>query len=295
MSGVTGSLLRCVRCCERPRGPCTVVLVGGPGIGKTSLWEAGIAAARESGFRALTARASDAEAELSFAALTDLLDGVDLGSVEGLPAPQRRALEVALLRVEPGGEGPSPRAIAFGFLNVARFLCRGALVLIAVDDLQWLDSASREVIAFAMRRLESGSIVFLLASRPGVATDFERASGLGGKRIDVGPLSLGAIRVLLSERLGLSLSRHALRRLVGVEELLEVRVAQLSSGVRRLLLAVALTGDLRVSGLPRSIDHRHLRDRGSVTLPFSNRPTRPTARIAVLTSEALQERRQRAA
>jgi DNA-binding CsgD family transcriptional regulator len=264
-----------------------VVLAGGPGIGKTSLWDAGIAAARKNGFRALTARASCAEAELSFAALTDLLDGVELGSLDGVPAPQRRALEVALLRVEPGGQAPSSRAIALGFLNVVRSLSSGGLVLVAVDDLQWLDSASREVLAFALRRLESEPVVFLLARRPDGASDLERASGVRGERIDVGPLSLGAVRVLLSERLGLSLPRHALRRLVdstlgnplfalefgrslveeglpgpgeelsvpdSVEELLQIRLAQLSPRVRRLLLAVALTADLRVSRLPRSIE-----------------------------------------
>jgi DNA-binding CsgD family transcriptional regulator len=272
---------------ERPRGPCMVVLTGGAGVGKTTLWEAGIAAARGSGFQELTARASGAEAELSFAALTDLLDGVELGSLENVPTPQRRALEVALLRVEPDGQPPSSRAIALGFLNVVRSLSCSGPVLIAVDDLQWLDSASREVLAFAMRRLESESIVFLLARRPRDTTDIERAWGARVRRLDVGPLSLGAIRVLLSERLGLSLSRHALRRLVestlgnplfalelgrslvedglpgvgeelsvpdSVEELLEVRVAHLSPRVRRLLLAVALTGDLRASGLPPSID-----------------------------------------
>jgi DNA-binding CsgD family transcriptional regulator len=272
---------------EHSRAPCVVVLTGGAGIGKTALWEAGIELAREGGFRVLAARASSAEAELSFAALTDLLEGVELGSLEGLPAPQRRALEVALLRVEPRGQAPSSRAIGLGFLNVVRSLSSGGWVLIAVDDIQWLDSASRDVLAFAMRRLESESVVFLLARRPGRASDLERASSGRGESIDIGPLSLGAIRVLLFQRLGLSLPRHALRRLVdstlgnplfalefgrslvadglpaggeefavpdGVEELLEVRVAQLSPGVRRLLLAVALTGDMRASRLPRSIE-----------------------------------------
>jgi DNA-binding CsgD family transcriptional regulator len=272
---------------DRAHGPRTVVLTGGPGTGKTALWEAGIAGARESGFRGLTARASWAEAELSFAALTDLMDGVELGSLEGLPSPQRRALEVALLRIEPGGQAPSSRAIALGFLNVVRSLSGAGSVLIAVDDLQWLDSTSREVLAFTMRRLESELVVFLLARRAGDATDLERASSGRAERIDVGPLSLGAIRELLSERLGLSLPRHALRRLVestlgnplfalelgrslvedglpgvgeelsvpdSVEELLEVRVAHLSPSVRRLLLAVALTGDLRASQLPASIE-----------------------------------------
>src|SRR5690349_5542953 len=255
-----------------------VVLTGGPGIGKTTLWEAGIATARESNFQPLTARASFAEAELSFAAVTDLLDGIELGSFENLPDPQRRALEVALLRVAPGVQAPSSRAIALGFLNVVRSLSNRSSVLIAVDDLQWLDSASKEVLAFAMRRLVSESVVFLFARRPGEATDLERASGAGGGRIDLGPLSLGAIRELLSGRLGLRLPRHALLRLVDstlgnplfalefgrslvegglpgvseefsvpdrVEELLEVRVAQLSPSVRRSLLVVALTSDLR--------------------------------------------------
>jgi len=139
-------------------------------MGKTTLWEAGIGAARESGFRNLTARASGAEAEMSFAALTDLMEGVELGSLQSVPSPQRRALEVALLRVEPDGQPPSSRAIALGFLNVIRSLSGSGPVLIAVDDLQSLDQASREVLAFAMRRLHSESIVFLLARRAGDAT-----------------------------------------------------------------------------------------------------------------------------
>jgi DNA-binding CsgD family transcriptional regulator len=272
---------------ERNRGTSVVVLAGGPGIGKTTLWEAGIAAARESGFQALTARASCAEAELAFAALTDLLDRVELRSLDNLPAPQRRALEVALLRVEPGARAPSSRAMALGLLNVIRALCNRGSVLIAVDDVHWLDAASREVLAFAMRRLDSEPVVFLLARRPGEPTDLERACGARDTRIEVGPLTLGAIGLLLYERLRLSLPRHALRRLVDstlgnplfalelgrslvqdglpgigeelsvpdrVEELLEVRVAQLSPSVHRLLLAVALTSDLRASRLPPSIE-----------------------------------------
>ena len=49
-----------------------LALVGGPGIGKTTLWEAGIALGRERGWRVLAARPSGAEAQLSFAALIDL-------------------------------------------------------------------------------------------------------------------------------------------------------------------------------------------------------------------------------
>ena len=91
-----------------------VVLTGEPGIGKTALWEAGIAAARELGLRALVARPADTEARLSFVTLGDLLADVDEEALAGVPGPQRRALEVALLRVEPEGPPPTTRAIVVG-------------------------------------------------------------------------------------------------------------------------------------------------------------------------------------
>lgn len=74
-----------------------LLLTGGPGIGKTALWEHGLRLAGDRGIRVLAARPSGAEAELSFAGLFDLLEGIDIGSVAGLPVPQRRALEAALL------------------------------------------------------------------------------------------------------------------------------------------------------------------------------------------------------
>jgi hypothetical protein len=64
-----------------------LVLAGDPGIGKTTLWEAGIDAAREQGLRVLSARPSGAEAQLSFSTLIDLCDGIDTSALEGVPAP----------------------------------------------------------------------------------------------------------------------------------------------------------------------------------------------------------------
>ena len=116
-----------------------LVLTGGPGIGKTTLWEAGVAAARERGLRVLSARASGAEARLSFAALIDLLDGVGGEELAALPAPQLRALEVALLRTEATDVPPETGAIALGFLNALRALAARGPLLVAVDDVQWLD------------------------------------------------------------------------------------------------------------------------------------------------------------
>ena len=199
---------------ERDGGVRTLVVTGDAGIGKTTLWDAGLGAAREQGFRVLSTRASSAEAKLSYAALIDLLDGVDTEELAQLPAPQLHALEVALLRREPAGAPADSQAIALGFLNALRALPERPL-LVAVDDFPWLDAPSAEALTFAARRLEDDAIVFLLSRRPGRPSTLEQALGAGQlDRLEVGPLSYGAIRRLLSERLGLTLPRHLLRRLV---------------------------------------------------------------------------------
>jgi DNA-binding CsgD family transcriptional regulator len=268
---------------DRDAAGRSLVLAGEPGIGKTTLWEAGITIARERGLRVLVARPSGAEAELSFAALIDLFDGLDLGALDGLPAPQRLALEVALLRAEPAAVAAEPHAIGLGLLNSLRALAARETVLIAIDDVQWLDRPSADALAFAVRRLEREPVGFLLARRPGRRPALERVlERTEFERLEIGPLRLGATRQLLSERLGLSLSRYLLRRIVestlgnplfvlefgrtlveqglpaigseiplpdSVEDMLGARVAGLSGDVRRLLLAVSLSADLRVAEL----------------------------------------------
>ena len=125
-----------------------LILAGGPGIGKTTLWQEGIDTARDRGLRVLVSRPSGAEARHSFAGLIDLCDGLDEQILATLPAPQRVALEVALLRTEPGGDRLGAQAIAVGFLGLAYKLSADAPLLIAIDDLQWLDRPSSDVLAF---------------------------------------------------------------------------------------------------------------------------------------------------
>ena len=74
---------------REPEAGRGAVLVGGPGIGKTTLWEAAVAAARDRGERVLTARPSGSELELPFAGLIDLCDG--LGQAELAQACQEEA------------------------------------------------------------------------------------------------------------------------------------------------------------------------------------------------------------
>jgi DNA-binding CsgD family transcriptional regulator len=258
------------------------VLVGGAEIGKTTLWETGVALAKAQGLRVLSARPTDAEAQFSFGALVDLLDEVDTNVLKELRAPQRHALDVALLRAESTGEHPEPQTIAVALLNALRALAARGPLLVAVDDVQWLDPSSAAALIFAARRLGDEAVTFLLSRRSGHPSDLLRALAPRLDELDVGPLSLGAMRRLLSERHGLSLSRHHLRRLVeatlgnplfalevgrtmaeqgasatgdelpvpdAVEDLLGVRVAGLPATERRLLLAVALSADLRTSQL----------------------------------------------
>ena len=259
-----------------------LVITGGPGIGKTTLWEAGIAAALGRGIRVLSTRASEAEAQLSFGGLIDLLDGVKDEELASLPPPQSHALAVALLRAEPARAAPPSGAVSLGFLNGLRALASREPVLVAIDDAQWLDTPSVDSLAFLARRLGTDRISLLLTRRPGRPSALERALETRLRRLEVAPLSFGATRRLLVERLGLSLPRHLLRQLVdatlgnplfalevgrvlaeeglpavgeglpvpdAVEEMLGTRVGRLPSPLRRLLLAVALSGDPRTDQL----------------------------------------------
>ena len=149
------------------RAPAACLLEGEPGIGKTVLWRAGLELARERDLRVLTAIPATAETRLSFAALADLLGPV-LGDVlASLPAPQRRALEVALLLDDAAGSPPDHRAVAFAFLGAIRALSREGPVVVAVDDIQWLDGPSAFIVEFALRRLREEPVVFLLTLRTG--------------------------------------------------------------------------------------------------------------------------------
>lgn len=154
----------------RAGGARALLLVGSPGIGKTTLWDAGVAAARAAGLRVLSARPSDAEASLAFAGLIDLFDEVETSELAELPAPQLQALEVPLLRAVPTGAAPEPGAIGVGLLSALRALAAPSPLVVAIDDLQWLDPPSAEALSYASRRLEGHDVRFLLAKRPGDPT-----------------------------------------------------------------------------------------------------------------------------
>jgi DNA-binding CsgD family transcriptional regulator len=198
------------------RGLAALVLEGEPGIGKTTIWREGFARASAKGYRVLSCRAALAEARLSFAALGDLLAPLESSAFASLPDPQRRALEAALLRAESSNGTPDPRAIGTGIVSLVAQLAASRPVLIAIDDLQWLDLPSVRAIEFALRRLEPHQVVVLATVRVG-----ERGAGSGllaaiSERVHhvrVGPLSLAALYRIIEHQLGLKLPRPLLVRI----------------------------------------------------------------------------------
>jgi DNA-binding CsgD family transcriptional regulator len=201
-----------------PSGPCGLVLEGVAGIGKTTVWRAGAAGAAGRSYIVLSCRPAESEATLSFAALGDLLDGVLDRVLPRLPPPQRRALEVALLLTDPVGRLPEPRAVAVAFLAVIRHLSASRPVVLAVDDLQWLDDPSARVVEFALRRLGGEQVGLLASARdPGQGGPAPTAStGLPAERLTrlrVGPLTLGAFQSAVRATAGPGMSRLTIRRL----------------------------------------------------------------------------------
>ena len=243
-----------------------VVLNGEAGIGKTVLWELGVELAAESGSRVLGHRGAVAETALAFSGLADLLGPLVADVLPELAPPRRRALEVALRLAEPEGTGtPDPLTIGLAALDALRAVAANGPVLLAIDDLQWLDASSASVLGLALRRLGPEPVVVLATMRTG-ATGAEPLPGAGLELMALEPLDLTGLHRLLRDRLGLELPRPTLaviHRASGgnpyfalelardppsgptvrvpdsLRDLLGRRVERLSPGVRSVLLDVA--------------------------------------------------------
>ncbi len=208
------------RLAEEGGGDRALLITGDAGMGKTLLWDDGRRRAADRGFRVLTARCVEPESTLGFAGLADLLDGVgldDLDRAEPLPAPQRHALDVALLRAEAGAEPADPRSVATAVLGVLRRLAVAGPVLLAVDDLPWLDASTRRVLDFTLRRIEGDRVGLLATARTDEAEGARLAiANLPAARrpvVSPAPLGIGPLRELLVERLEFSAPPRLLARI----------------------------------------------------------------------------------
>jgi DNA-binding CsgD family transcriptional regulator len=141
-----------------------VLVRGEPGIGKTVLVSEVEEAARERGFEVWRTVAVESETSLPFAGLHSLLRPV-LNRIVDLAGPQRDALLAAFGMAEVST--PDPLLIGVACFHLVSEAARRTPLLLLVDDAQWLDAPSAEVLAFVARRVEGDAVVLLAALRDG--------------------------------------------------------------------------------------------------------------------------------
>ena len=131
-----------------PRDAQALLIRGEPGIGKTAVWRHAVQECTHAGFEVLVTRPAKDEMPLGLAGLVDLLDHVDLDTT------------VLLAEQNPFARG---RAL----LAALRRLARDGPVVVAIDDLQWLDLASARALRYALRRLDVEPVGVLATVRTG--------------------------------------------------------------------------------------------------------------------------------
>ena len=140
----------------------SLVLRGEPGIGKTALLE--YAAVQASGMQVARLTAVESEMEVGYAALHQLLTPF-LPELDVLPAPQREALRSAFGMTTAEAGPPDRFLVGLATLTLLASIASRQPLLIAVDDGQWLDQSSADVLAFVARRVHADSIALLFAVR----------------------------------------------------------------------------------------------------------------------------------
>ncbi|WP_370332623.1 LuxR C-terminal-related transcriptional regulator [Mycolicibacterium hippocampi] len=268
--------------------PSALFIDGEAGIGKTTLWLETIQRARESGFAVLSAQGAPTESVLAYGGLADLVSNVDVEVWAGLSEPQRAAMLGAVDHREIVGGVDDARAVSAGFLTLVHGLAARAPVLIAVDDIPWIDRSTRDVLAFVARRIDRP--VGLLVTerlRPDVAsasTWLRMLRPESSQNLTLGPLSLGKLHSVLSGRLGRSFPRPTMARIAEISggnpfyalelgrallrdprgtdvalpgtlaELVSARVGSLPEEVLTCLLAVACAGTVSTTTVAQAID-----------------------------------------
>src|SRR6476646_9632588 len=241
-----------------------LVLRGEPGVGKTALLEYVVEQA--SGFRVVRAAAVQSEMELAYAGLHQLLASM-LDRLDGLPAPQSEALRTAFGLAS--GRPPDRFFLGLAVLTLLSDVAEEQPLLCVVDDEQWLDRASADVLAFVARRLDRESVGLIFAARaasdelaglPELVVDglSEADAGALLDSILTAPLDPRVREQIISETPGLPLAMLELIRVVtpaelaggfglaggvpvsgSVEETFRRRIDVLPSDSRRLLQLAA--------------------------------------------------------
>ncbi|MGR6919232.1 AAA family ATPase [[Actinomadura] parvosata] len=172
-----------------------LILTGGPGAGKSVLLNLAADRARREGGRVLRAVGSESEAHLGFAGLHQMLRPV-LGELGSLPPRQHTALR-AVLGLDECIGAPDGMLVGLAVLTLVSDLAEPAPPLVVVDDAQWIDRASLDVLSFVARRMDSEPVTLLVGVRAAAALP-----GLdkGYERLEIGPLSGEAANRLLDQQ-----------------------------------------------------------------------------------------------
>ena len=208
----------------RQQRSAVLVVRGEAGIGKSALLDYAAACAEDC--RVCRAVGAEWEMELPFAGLHQLCVGL-LDGRDGLPAPQRDALEIAFGLSS--GAQPDRFLVGLAVLSLLSHAAAERPLVCVVDDVQWLDRSSVQVLAFVARRLAADSVVLLFAEREPFRV--EELNGLPELR--VGGLPDVSSRALLAS----------------------VVSARLDERVRERILAEARGNPLALLELPREFSH----------------------------------------
>ena len=136
-----------------------LVVCGEPGVGRTTLLE--YLVERAAGFRVVRAHGVQSEMELAFAGLHQLC-GPMPDRADRLPGPQRYALRTAFELIR--GPPPDRFLVGLAVLGLLAEVAREQPLLCVVDDAQWLDGISAQLLVFVARRLEAESVAMVFAS-----------------------------------------------------------------------------------------------------------------------------------
>ncbi|MFE0456967.1 ATP-binding protein [Streptomyces sp. NPDC058914] len=170
-----------------------LLLRGEAGVGKTALLGAVRESARARGGRVLSALGVQSEASVPFAGLHQLLAPVLADHTPSLTARQRQALFAAFGMT--AGHAPEMFSVGLAALELISGLADEAPVVLLIDDAQWIDGPSSEVLAFVARRLEADRVVMLIAAREGQDTVLSDA---GLDELQMAPLDDDAALALLT-------------------------------------------------------------------------------------------------
>jgi DNA-binding NarL/FixJ family response regulator len=169
-----------------------LLLIGEPGIGKSTLVDAASAQFSTAGTVVLRASPTFAERYTAYSMLWDLLSGIDWSSLSELPGEHRAIVEIALGHQRAASELPS-LATAVALEAILTELASRAHVVLVIDDLQWSDPESLATVERAFRRVPARGVSLVATSReygtkssnaPDFTFDFADVYSLDGLSVD---------------------------------------------------------------------------------------------------------------